>query len=398
MKVLFVHGGEKVKEDKDGNLYTTGSYNKEVWNRYLAFFNNISFIARKESIIYEPSLARQKFQFFDQNKIKLIEIPNITSSYSSFINVNNRRKTNDIIKKAVLEHDSLIVRLPSSAGYTAVKFAKKHNKPYLIEVVGCIWDVLWNHSYKGKILAFLSYYDMKKSVKDAPYVIYVTNKFLQGRYPTSGNTVGCSDVALPYIDEKILEERLNKIRQKEKDKPIILGTTAAVDVRYKGQENVIRAISKLNKEGYNFEYHLAGGGDNSYLKFIAEKFDVIDRIKFLGSIPHDKVYDYLDQIDIYIQPSIAEGLPRALIEALSRGCPSIGSDVGGIPELISSDFIFKSKEVNDLSVKLKKMDTDNLLKEAVRNFNKAREFEKDLLNKRRIEFYRTFKEGISCHD
>jgi len=303
-----------------------------------------------------------------------------------------------VIKKAVLEHDCLIARLPSSAGYTAVRYAKKYHKSYLIEVVGCTWDALWNHSYKGKVLALPRYFDMKKSIKDAPYVIYVTNEFLQKRYPTKGKSIGCSDVVLPNISENVLDTRLEKIEQKRDDKPIILGTTAAIDVRYKGQEYVIKAISRLNKEGHNFEYYLAGGGDDSYLKNLAEKYDIINKVKFLGSLPHEMVFRYLDDIDIYIQPSKQEGLPRALIEAMSRGCPALGSTTGGIPELLNSDFIFHNGSVDEICKLLKMMNRNVMVKEAIRSFDKAKEYNKDLLNKKRNLFYLSFRESAVIHN
>jgi glycosyltransferase involved in cell wall biosynthesis len=133
--------------------------------------------------------------------------------------------------------------------------------------------MFWNHSWKGKLVAPFMWYATKKAVKNAPYVLYVTNEFLQHRYPSTGRTIGCSDVALPTLDESVLDARLHKIKQMTKNKPIVLGTTAAVDVRYKGQEYVIQAIAELNKQGYNFEYRLVGGGDKARLQSIAENME-----------------------------------------------------------------------------------------------------------------------------
>ncbi len=398
MKLLFVHGGEKLKEDKNGELYTGGSYNKEVWNRYLDISENLTVIARKELTIYDAEYAKRKFQPFNKNRINFIEVPNLTSSYSSFLSVKKRKNTNKLIEKKILENDCLIARLPSRVGYLAIKYAKKHNKPYFVEVVGCAWDALWNHSLKGKILALKSYLAMKDAIKDAPYAIYVTNEFLQRRYPCKGKTIGCSDVLLPLTNNNVLAKRLYKIDTMDESKPIILGTIGAVNVIYKGQEYVIKAISKLNKKGYNFEYHLIGGGDNSHLMKIAKKNNVVDKVKFLGSLPHEKVFEYLDNIDIYIQPSKTEGLPRSLLEAMSRGCPAIGSDAGGIPELISSEFVFVRRNINDLEKKLMNMDKAIMIEEATKNFNKAKEFDKDLLDERRNDFYKYFIERVKNND
>ena len=45
-----------------------------------------------------------------------------------------------------------------------------------------------------------------------------------------------------------------------------------------------------------------------------------------------------DNIDVFIMPSLQEGLPRSMVEAMSRGCNVIGSRVGGIPELLDDNF------------------------------------------------------------
>jgi len=392
MKTLFIHGSEKLKEDNDGNFYTDGSYNQEVWDRYLSIFKDISVIFRKDPCIYDTDFARKNFIYFDKDRLNFIELPNLMT-YTSFFSFNKRKLFKKIIKKAVIDHEYIIARLPSTSGYTAVKYAKKFNKPYLIEVVGCPWDALWNHSIQGKILAPINYFKMKKSVKYAPYALYVTNEFLQKRYPSKGKTIGCSDVALPPLDENILTKRLDKIEKMAPDKPIILGTTAAVNVRYKGQQYVIKAISKLNSLGYNFEYHLAGGGDNSYLKKVAKKYKVADRIKFLGSLTHEKVFEFLDDIDIYIQPSLTEGMPRALIEAMSRGCPVLGSKTGGIPELLNKNFIFKNGSVKGICELLKHFNKETMKAESIRSFEKAKEFDKDLLNNRRNELLSEFMDS-----
>lgn len=393
MKLLFVHE-TKIKEDVNGNYYTGGSYNEDVWNRYLSIASDLNVVARKELFIYDQDYAQNKFNYFDNKKIGLMEVPDLNLSIKSFFNYEKRRRGNMVIRQAVLESDLIIVRLPSSYGNIAIKFAKQFNKPYLVEVVGCPWDAFWNHSIKGKIVAPFMFYFTKKAVKKSPYVLYVSNEFLQHRYPSKGKTLGCSDVSLPPLDESILERRLNKINQMSDERPIVLGTVAAVNIRYKGQEYVIKAISKLNEEGYNFEYYLVGGGDNDYLKSVAEKYNVTNKVKFLGSLPHDQVFEFMKDIDIYIQPSNAESHGRVIVEAMQTACPVIGSSTGGIPELVSPEFVFKRKNVNDLIAKIKRMTKEKMMLEAKKNFEKAKEFEKATLDKKRSKFYMEFKNSL----
>ncbi|MCP1126095.1 glycosyltransferase family 4 protein [Bacillus sp. 3103sda1] len=389
MKLLFAH--DHIFYKYKDNFYSTGGLSKEVLERYTEVFEEVTVISRHKEI----DILDDKLTLASTERVKFVEIPNFKSikSYSKFF------EAKKIIEKEIESCDSLIARLPSSIGSLAISLSKKSKKSYLIEVVACPWDAYWNHSFKGKIIAPYMFLATRNHVKNAPNVIYVTNEFLQRRYPTRGINMGCSDVALPQLNHNILEKRLKKINNVSKSNPIILGTTAAVNVKYKGQQYVIEAISLLNKQGYNFEYHIVGGGDNSFLKSIAKKHGVSDKVKLLGSMSHKKVFEYLDNIDIYIQPSKQEGLPRALVEAMSRGCPSIGSTTGGIPELLNEQFIFSNGSVKEICEKLKKMDKKSMYKEAIRSFEKAKEYDYDKLDIKRKTFYQEFildfKGGIS---
>lgn len=392
MKLLFVHD-ERVKFDNEGNCYTGGAYNNEVWKRYKQFSDSFTVLLRKDNKIYKSNFSKNKFNSFDTEGINLVVVENLFDSIKSYLSFTKRKSLKDNIRKQVQKCDLLIVRLPSKNGSEAVKYAKRYNKPFLVEMVGCPWDALWNHSFKGKVRALFSYLITKKCVKYASHVLYVTNEFLQRRYPTKGKSIGCSDVSISSIDDEVLEKRIRKINAMDANKSIILGTVGAVDVRYKGQEYIIEAISILNKEGFNFEYYLVGGGDTDYLKSVAVKNNVLDKVKFLGALPHTEVFNFLDKIDIYIQPSKVEGLPRALVEAMSRACPALGTRIGGIPELLPSDSLFKKAAVNEICDKLRKLDKALLSKSAKNNFLKAKEFDKDVLEEKRVRFYKEFIKG-----
>ncbi|MNC60551.1 GDP-mannose-dependent alpha-(1-6)-phosphatidylinositol monomannoside mannosyltransferase [compost metagenome] len=139
---------------------------------------------------------------------------------------------------------------------------------------------------------------------------------------------------------------------------------------------------------------MAGGGDMSYLKKVANKFNVTEKVKFLGPLTHEQVFEYLNTIDIYAQPSRQEGLPRALIEAMSKGVPSIGSTTAGIPELLEKEFIFNNGNIKEICEILKKMKKETMAAQAEMNYVKSKEFSKDILNERRTKFYNEFSKGI----
>ncbi|MGR5915177.1 glycosyltransferase family 4 protein [Bacillus pacificus] len=268
-------------------------------------------------------------------------------------------------------------------------------KPYFVEVVGCPWDAFLNLGIKGKLIAPYMKIATRNRVKEAPFAVYVTKEFLQKRYPTKGENINCSNVALIEFDDAVLEKRLQRIQQ---DNPkIIIGTTAAVNVRFKGQQYIIEALGNLKKQGItNFEYHLTGAGDQTYLKAIAKKYEVLDQVKFLGAIPHNQIFEWLDTIDIYAQPSRQEGLPRALIEAMSRGLPALGARTAGIPELLESEFIFSNtkKNIDEICAILKKFNNEVMIAQSNRNYIEAKKYDKEVIETRRKNFFKKFASSL----
>lgn len=373
MNIVFAHD-HKFREYEE-EFYSTGGLSDSVLSRYVEIFGNVTVVAR---II--------KKQQGDRNLSKII------NKNVRIINSGWKGKKKLILEKEIKECDAVIARLPSFIGNKAIYYAKKYNKPYLIEVVGCAWDSMWNHSKLGKIIAPYMFYKTRKNVKNSEFSLYVTNDFLQKRYPTNGISISCSDVVLAEHKEEVLQKRIENINVK-KDKCII-GTIAAVDVKYKGQESIIRALAKLNKDSaIKYEYHLVGGGDNTYLKTIAKKYGVLEEVKFLGTIPHEEIFDWLDSIDIYAQPSKVEGLPRALVEAMSRSIPCLATNVGGMPELLSSKFLFSKKRNIDEICKILKKFNKNVLEEQARdNFNKSKLYNKNLIEEKRNNFFKEFRE------
>lgn len=392
MKLLFCYDGP-VKKDEKNNYYGS-ALNDDVFKRYECISNNINICIRIRQINSLESI--NKFKKINTDKYNIIECPNISSIRGIIL---NKKKLKEILYKKIIETDIVIIRMPSFIGNEAVKICNKLNKNYLIELVGCPWDALWNCGLKGKIIAPYMFFKTRKNVKYAPYALYVTSKFLQKRYPTKGVNIACSDVSLGKMENQVIQMRNQKIKTMN-NKKIILGTVAAIDVSYKGQKYVIKALAKLKKDGYNnFEYQLVGGGKPNKILEIAKKYNMLDKIKIIGPLPHEKIFEWLDNIDIYIQPSDTEGLSRALIEAMSRGCPCIASDAGGNNELLVDKYIFKKKNINDLIKKLKQLLIDDeMKKQSMINFNKSKEYNNECLDRQRLFFYQQIINSIKTHN
>lgn len=388
MRLLFAH--DHIFYRFDEVLYSTGGLSKEMIQRYTGVFNEVQIVSRQAELKYFD----EKLTVSSTDNVEFTPIPNFKSlrNYAKIIEAKR------IIEREVINSDAIIARLPSSIGNIAVEMAKKHNKPYLLEVVACPWDALWNHSLKGKIIAPFSYYKMKQLVEESKFTIYVTEGFLQKRYPTKGKNTNCSNVALQGFNDDILRKRIEHIENKTPKEPIIIGTTAAVDVKHKGQQYVIKALGKLKTEGItNYQYHLVGGGNQEHLNKIAEKYGVSDQIKFLGTMPHNKVFEWLDAIDLYVQPSRQEGLPRALIEAMSRAVPAFGAKTAGIPELLDNEFIFSNttKNIEEICNLLKSFDKETMLEQSKKNYLESKKYDKKSIEQRRKSFFSIFIDSMN---
>ncbi|HZZ99704.1 MAG TPA: glycosyltransferase, partial [Candidatus Paceibacterota bacterium] len=105
-------------------------------------------------------------------------------------------------------------------------------------------------------------------------------------------------------------------------------------VEKNGIADLIRAFSKL-RHGQEAKLVLVGSGPlESDLRRLAHELGVIDSVRFIGSVPYEKVPQYLAASDIFVRPSRSEGLGTAFLEAMACGLPIVGTDVGGIPDFL----------------------------------------------------------------
>ena len=379
MNLLFCHDGPI---EKFNNHYYSIGFNDELFDRYKIITDNI-FIAIRVHNNSNSNFDSRKYLELSSD-YRIIECPNISSIKGQLL----KRKCYTILNSAVQKADLVIIRLPSFIGNIAVEVCKKNKKNYYVELVGCPWDALWNHSIYGKLIAPFMYLKTKKNVKNAEYVKYVTNEFLQHRYPTKGKSIGCSDVKLLEMqNRKKYDSKINNNNTK-------IGTIGVLDIKYKGQKYVIKAIKKLKKEGINIKYELVGSGDNERLCNYAKKCNVLENVSFLGPMKHDDIFNWLKEIDIYIQPSTTEGMPRSLIEAMSVGCLCIASDVGGMPELLDSRFIFKKKSYKHLYSIIKSLKSEDYEKQSIKNYSYSHNFSDEKLQTKRNDFLKKYKKEI----
>lgn len=293
-----------------------------------------------------------------------------------------------ILDNAIKDCDLVIGYNPCVNAESSFWLAKKHGKKYMTYLVACVWGSLWYHSIGGKLCAPLRYLSVKYTTYKSDYVLYVTKEFLQNRYPNKNLNLGCSDVQINCSDDSAIYDRLALLQNRNISDTFNIVTTGAVYVKYKGQRFVIKALGLLKRKNrLNYHYYLIGGGDSTKLQNLARKYNVEDQVTFLGIQSLDQVVEILDKMDIYIQPSLTEGLPRSVVEAMSRGLLCLGTNVGAIPELLEDKFLFAKKSATQIANMLESLDIPLLRSECFKNVRVAEEYDNAKLDLRRNCFF-----------
>ena len=116
-----------------------------------------------------------------------------------------------------------------------------------------------------------------------------------------------------------------------KGNSIILITASRLVIK-NGIVDVIKALKLLPD---NICFYIIGGGFlEKELKILTGRLRLSERVKFGGYRSHDELPKLLAAGDIFIRPSLSEGLGNAFLEAMAVGLPTIGTPVGGIPDFL----------------------------------------------------------------
>ena len=389
MKALFIHDHPFIKNKLTGELYTSGNLNSALWERYLKHFDSVTVIGRCKE---EEDTSRYHLA------VKEGVIFNLFTDVVGGADYFKKRKSiEDLLVREIGKHDIIIIRFPATISVFAAEYCIKNNIKYVAEVVGCSWDANWNYGgIAPKIIAPYSYLKMKKAVKEASATIYVTEEFLQKRYPSNAPLTGhASNVIVHTVDEEALPKRLDKINSMSTIEPIRVGIIGNIAVRYKGYDVLLKAISNLPQEiKTKIQINFVGGGDSTYLKSLINVYKLEQQSNIVGKLKAgEEIFNFLDSVDLYVHPSRQEGLPRVVIEAMSRACPVVASSVAGTPELLPSEFLHKPGDATKLAKDIERVVLDKAIqiRMAKQNFDKSKNYVFSVLEERRESFFKKVK-------
>jgi len=120
----------------------------------------------------------------------------------------------------------------------------------------------------------------------------------------------------------------------------------------KGLEYLLEAIKLICNKYQNLFVAIVGDGSlRRTLVIKIQDHNLTDVVTLFGAKPHDEIPLWMNSCDIFCLPSLREGWPCVIMEALACGKPVIATRVGGIPEIINEQngYLVESKDVTELA-------------------------------------------------
>jgi glycosyltransferase involved in cell wall biosynthesis len=299
------------------------------------------------------------------------------------------RKFFDIPRDAVV-----LLRVPGIYPILAWLILAMKRRPYGVEAMADADAQFTPGAYQKRFRRFYRVVwtrMMKLQCRHAAASSYVTRDALQARFPPGPDRPSFSYTTLDLPESSLVRRPRSQASFRKRE--IILINVAMMQKHLKGQDLIIRAVSRLVQSGIRVKLWLVGDGETRReFEALAADLGVAENVKFLGRVQAGaEVFALLDQADIFVLPSRQEGLPRVVIEAMARALPCFASALPGNYELLDPQFLVGLNDEQDWVEKLRHAISEpEFLAQASRaNLSAARRFTVGRIQPIRNLFYQT---------
>lgn len=372
----------------NGGYYAGSPERLDFLSRYIRVFESVRLALR---CIEEPTLKPQR-ALINNPKIEVFPLTIFHGPKEYFFNYFTIGKE---LNKVVEGCDAAVLRLPSTIAQRAYKHIREAGIPYATEIV---FDAKDGEETAENLIHKLLWHiidnDMKKMCRRADGVSCVTEHYLQRRYFSTKE----GHFESHYSTLSLNKSFFTGPRLFDETK---IKTIAHVDLQIglksrKGTKEVIDAISILKKKNIVVNAKFAGDDwDNSTQAIMryANELGVGSQIQCPGLLTRSQLSAFLEDADLFVLPTRAEGLPRVIIEAIAKGLPVITTPASGNPELVPSHYLVDYSDVESLACRIEEIVTNKQAYENASriNYEHSLQYEGSILEKRRDEFYRNLK-------
>lgn len=228
-----------------------------------------------------------------------------------------------LLSRGLLERPNLI--LSTHLNFTSVAYWLKRlaGIPYWTVAHGFeAWDIQTTHlktalSYADLILCGSSYTRdrlLQNRHLDPDKVVVLPNTFDANRFQ-------------PAPKPEYLLQRYGL----KPDQPVILTVARLANLeRYKGYDQILKALPKIRSVIPDVRYVLVGkGNDRARIEQLIDQLDLWDCVTLAGFVPDEQLCDYYNLCDVFAMPSKQEGFGIVYLEAMACGKPVVGGDQDG---------------------------------------------------------------------
>lgn len=163
--------------------------------------------------------------------------------------------------------------------------------------------------------------------------------------------------------------------------------------KVKGIKYLIKAFDIVKAKKQNIKLFLIGDGEQKYeLEELSEKLGIKKDIIFLGKLENREIPKYMKACDLFVLPSLSEGLPIVILEAMASGLPIIASNIRGIREIVKDQengFLIEPKDSQKIAEKILYLFSNNQLIEHIflNNICKAQNYSWNIVIDKLIKVY-----------
>lgn len=395
MNLLVVADGHYYRTP-DGQIYVESVFDYSFYKRYFDVFENVKVIIRLSDVEDLPN----KMKRVDGPGLEFLPLPNYRGVLQY---VKNYFKIRFLLKKYFNEVDCAIFRIPGATANICCKNFIRQNKPFAIEVVVDPWEYFAKGTITSKFRPLVRIQwtmDLKRLCLEANGVTYVTKEYLQNKYPCKALinnestdkyfTSNYSSVELSddlFGTEKHYKNGMTHIK--------LIHVANSFSSYGKGHITVLKTLKYILDHGYSAEVSFIGDGPlRSVFEKKAYNMNLQNNVVFVGRLSSvNEVREFMNKADLFVFPTMAEGLPRVLLEAMAEGVPCLSSPVCGIPEILKKEYLIDYNDYIGYGNKIIQLMNNTTELEAMsrENLMTAKEFSTSKLSKKRRSFYLKLK-------
>lgn len=256
--------------------------------------------------------------------------------------------------------DLVYLFVPSSHAFAAYVATRSLRKPYAV-YVGVDWQEIlaarWPNSPTVKILSqILALFEL--NLIRGSVLTMVAGKGLSQKFRKAGLRVFETKPLIWLTSSDFAEPSSNK-QISSPLKCLFVGSLREV----KGLSFLLKAIALLKQQSYAVTLTIVGrGGEEQRLRYQVHQLGIGGEVIFAGyAASTEKLLQYYREADVFVLPSLAEGFPRCIYEAMSQSLPVVASNIGTIASVLRHEqdcLLVPPRSAESLAAAIRRLGSD----------------------------------------